>query len=162
MESTTPPAPELTTNPNALIVTPTRSESEVERDRDEAVEAYEREILLLRNRIAKKDQELTDCHLECARHKAIKRDSTKMANELHKARTQLQEEQDRSKEYKAQAEQYKAQTEHLKGQVDQLKAAAGVERAAASELKELKTRHQAELEELQKESRSTGGTLWRS
>ena len=39
MESTTPPAPELTTNPNALIVTPTRSESEVERDRDEAVEA---------------------------------------------------------------------------------------------------------------------------
>ncbi|CAJ1392053.1 unnamed protein product [Effrenium voratum] len=137
--------------------------------RTRAFEAYEREILLLRNRIAKKDQagvtgcqELTDCHLECARHKAIKRDSTKMANELHKARTQLQEEQDRSKEYKAQAEQYKAQTEHLKGQVDQLKAAAGVERAAASELKELKTRHQAELEELQKESRSTGGTLWRS
>ncbi|CAJ1425105.1 unnamed protein product [Effrenium voratum] len=130
--------------------------------RTRAFEAYEREILLLRNRIAKKDQELTDCHLECARHKAIKRDSTKMANELHKARTQLQEEQDRSKEYKAQAEQYKAQTEHLKGQVDQLQAAAGVERAAASELKELKTRHQAELEELQKESRSTGGTLWRS
>lgn len=125
------PQPPVTPLP---VTPPERSEEEDELQafqRDQMIEAFRAELRLLRNRLAKKDQELSDCHVEAVRHKNIKRDSAKIANELQKKTVLLQEEQDHSKEVKAQMEQYRAQWAEYKQQVEQLK------RAAESDAKEL-------------------------
>ena len=139
-----------------LPVTPTRS-SLGEEEKDEKIEQLQREVQQLRNHLAKKDQELSDLQVEAQRYKLIKRESTKMAHELHKKSALLQEEQDHLKEYKAQVEHYKAQAaqvEQYKIHVEQLKRAAVDANALNSALKEVKA-HEAELESEVQQNRAT-------
>ena len=152
--STTPPVPVA-----AEEYTP--SESSEPRDlndewdpRDDAIERYQRELQQLRTRLANKDQELADYNLETQRHKQIKRESVKVATELHKARSLLQEEQENLKESRLHMEQYRVQAEQYKAQVEQLKKAAADASATAAELKQTKA-HEAELEEELQKSRAT-------
>ena len=129
--------------------------------RDELIDSFKRELQQLRNRLATKDQEISELHLEAQKQKVIKKESTKIVSELHKARSLLQEEQEHLKESRAQVEQLQraaAQAEQYKAQAEQLQRAAADASAAsavaAAELKHVKA-HEVELEEELRNSRAT-------
>lgn len=154
--STTPPQPVTPSDSEALDA---NGLSDGDWDpKDEAIDSCRRELQQLRNRLAARDQELSEYQLEAQRHKSIKKESNKVAGELHKALSALAEEKERLKESRAQSEQYRIQAEQYKAQVEQLQRAAADASAtcaaATADLKELKAR-EVDLEADLQKSRAT-------
>lgn len=111
----------------------------------ESKEAAERELLLLRNVAVKKDEESAKLMLEVYRHRAIRKDSCKINEEIETARTELHKEQEKAEEAHASAEQWKAQMEQYRREMEHLRASADQVPGLTKELKEAKA-HQAALE----------------
>ncbi|CAE7342521.1 unnamed protein product [Symbiodinium natans] len=150
--STTPPS---TTPPSGLQAQP----GEILLD-FESKEAAEKELLMLRNVAAKKDQEWANLKLEAYRHRVIRKDSRKLVDELHMAQRQLLEEQEAAKEARAEAERWKAQVEQYRHQVEHLRASADKAAGLTKELKEAQAQ-QAALEVETKQWRATAEELRR-
>ena len=81
----------------------------------------EDEIRDLKNRLARKDGELVDHQLEVARHRAIRRESAKMAQDLNVARGLLQKEQEHVCGLQRQVLELKQQLEQMEQQQEQVK-----------------------------------------
>lgn len=111
----------------------------------ESKEAAEKELLMLRNVAVKKDEESAKLMLEVYRHRAIRKESCKINEEIETARAEILKEQEKAQEARASAEQWKAQMEQYRHEMEHLRASADKVPGLTQELKEAKAQ-QAALE----------------
>lgn len=81
----------------------------------------EDEIRDLKNRLARKDGELVDHQLEVARHRAIRRESAKVAQDLNVARGLLQKEQEHVCGLQKQVHELEHQLEEMERRSEEVK-----------------------------------------
>ncbi|CAE7265024.1 unnamed protein product [Symbiodinium microadriaticum] len=121
----------------------------------ESKEAAEKELLMLRNVAVKKDEESAKLMLEVYRHRAIRKESCKINEEIETARAEILKEQEKAQEARASAEQWKAQMEQYRHEMEHLRASADKVPGLTQELKEAKAQQAAlevEMQQWRKEA----------